>query len=182
MANPVYQNPVARFDPRRPAVGFRGAKQLWPWLAERKLLSGAYAPAWPSLYRYEGWLPYFLPIPCTGNGLIQLAAGDTLEFQAVSPVSFLAMAILAFDLTGAGAQINSLFDASRELSLINPNGPALNIQNLGGDGKHLLWLRRPYVVSAGASLMADVSNLNATDNFIGQITLLGFEPPGPATV
>ena len=148
------------------------------WLATRGMQTSAFVPSRRERALLREWVPYWLPIPSSGNGRWSLSPNDTLEFQAVCPVLFAVTAILVSSQQPEGALVNSLYDDKREQSLINPSGPALNLFNLGGTGPKAFYLKRIYFIEPGTSLLADLTNLSDLANS-GQIVLQGFQPPTP---
>ena len=150
------------------------------WLNTRKLWTQPYVPNRWERMKIRGWRPYYLPIPSQFPGIWQLDGNDTQEFIGTAPVYFACVGIGVFSLQPEGANVK-LYSDQAEQAFIYPNGPDLHIDNLGGTGKNPFFLKEPYFMDPGDSILCDLTNLSDNPNQ-GQIVLYGFSPRFPGLV
>ena len=144
------------------------------FLPRRKLISSAWLPTRWERAKIKGWSPYRLTIPSAFPGMWQLDGGASQEFSAACPVYFALAGFSAYWSQPEAVTIE-LYDVNTETALINPAGPALDIRNFGGDGKHPFWLKEFMFLDPGDVLLATIAN--QSDNAQqGQIVADGYQP------
>lgn len=144
------------------------------FLPQRKLISSCYLPSRWERAKIKGWSPYRLTIPSAFPGLWSLAGNDTQEFAGACPVYFVLTGFSQFHSQPEGATVE-LYDVNTEMALINPGGPALNIDLLGGDGKRPFWLKTFLFLDPGDVLLAQIANQSANAQQ-GQLVADGYQP------
>ena len=144
------------------------------FLPKRKLISSAWLPTRWERAKIKGWTPYRLTIPSAFPGLWYLDGDETAEFSGACPVYFALAGFSAYGSQPEGTSID-LYDVNTETALINPAGPALALQNFGGDGKHPFWLKEFLFLDPGDVLLAQISNQSAIAQQ-GQLVADGYQP------
>jgi hypothetical protein len=144
------------------------------FLPTRKLISAAWLPSRWERAKIKGWTPYRLTIPSLFPGLWYLDGGESAQFSGACPVYFALAGFSQYHSQPEGATVE-LYDVNTEMALVNPAGPALNIKNFGGDGKHPFWLKEFLFLDPGDVLLAQISNQSASAQQ-GQIVADGYQP------
>jgi len=147
------------------------------WLHTRKMISAAFVPDRWQRRQIKGWAPYMLAIP-DGSQLFTVGAQQTVEVTASCPVNF---AAVGFAIKSFGPCVIELYDVNSDQALINASGPAIQISNLGGNGKFPFFLKRMYCMDLGNTLIATITDLSGSQNS-GQIVLYGYEPLFPGVI
>lgn len=144
------------------------------FLPQRKLISSAWLPTRWERAKIKGWAPFRLTIPAAFPGLWYLAGGATDEFSAPCPVYFALAGFSVYFSQPEGGTIE-IYDVNTEMALINPAGPALNLNNLGGTGKNPFWLKEFLFLDPGDVLLAQIAN-NSDNAQQGQVVADGYQP------
>jgi hypothetical protein len=144
------------------------------FLPRRKLISAAYLPSRWERAKIKGWSPYRLTIPSGFPGMWLLDGGDTAQFSGACPVYFALAGFSVFHSQPEGGTVE-IYDVNTEMALINPAGPALSLDNLGGDGRHPFWLKEFLFLDPGDVLLATVTN-SSPNTQQGQIVADGYQP------
>lgn len=144
------------------------------FLPQRGLISSAWLPTRWERAKITGWAPYRLTIPSAFPGMWQLDGGASAEFSAPCPVYFALAGFSQYHSQPEGGTIE-IYDVNTEMALINPAGPALNLDNLGGDGKHPFWLKEFFFLDPGDVLLAEIAN-NSVNAQQGQVVADGYQP------
>jgi len=144
------------------------------FLPQRKLISSAWLPTRWERAKIKGWSPYRLTIPSAFQGMWQLTPGQSEEFSGACPVYFALAGFSQYHSQPEGGTVE-IYDVNTEMALINPAGPALSLDLLGGDGKHPFWLKEFLFLDPGDVLLATISSASV-NNQQGQIVADGYQP------
>ena len=144
------------------------------YLPRRGLISAAWLPSRWERAKIRGWSPYRLTIPSAFPGMWSLDPGESQEFSGACPVYFALAGFSQFHSQPEGGTIE-LYDVNTETALINPFGPALSLDNLGGDGRHPFWLKRFLFLDPGDVLQAVIASASVNPQQ-GQIVCDGYQP------
>jgi hypothetical protein len=144
------------------------------FLPQRKLISSAWLPTRWERAKIKGWSPYRLTIPSAFPGMWNLDVGASAEFSAAVPVYFAIAGFSEYHSQPEAATVE-LYDVNTQMALINPGGPALDIRNFGGSGKHPFWLKEFLFLDPGDVLLAQIANQSDLAQQ-GQIVADGYQP------
>jgi hypothetical protein len=144
------------------------------FLPYRKLISAAYLPTRWERDKIKDWVIYCLTVPDAFPGMITLAGQATQQVTATVPVYFALCGFVTFASQPEGWTAE-LFHNDTQQALINPFGPPLNQNLLGGSGRRPFFLKEFFFMDPGDTLTATVANQSENPQLC-QLVGIGFQP------
>lgn len=144
------------------------------FLPYRKLISAAWLPTRWEREKIKGWRFYMMSIPTGFPGMFMLDPQATQQYTATTPVYFALCGFVAFANQPEGVTVE-LYDNDTQQPLIDPFGPPLNHNLLGGSGRRPFFMKEFFFMDPGDTLTATIANPSVNPQQ-GQIVAVGFEP------